>query len=90
MIYREESKQYEEPYILDSYDGRKTAYVIVKDRRGRKLLQPYSITVFKPAIELSDQVQAKPTAPAMEEASKTTDPQASTSNEASVVPSPET
>lgn len=67
-IYREESKKYKGPDILDSHEGRKTAYVIVKDGRGRDMLQPYSITVVKPEIPLSDQVPAnEPTVPVMED-----------------------
>lgn len=65
MVYHEESKQYEGPQILESYDGRKTAYVIVKDRGGRDLLQPYLIAVVKPALP-----ETKPSSnPAQKEAS---------------------
>lgn len=49
MVYREELSRYEGPFTLESYDGRKTAYVIVPDARGRDRIQPYSVTAVKPA-----------------------------------------
>jgi len=47
LVYREDSKKWEGPFIVHSYDGRKTVFVEIVDSSGRRRIAPFSVISVK-------------------------------------------
>lgn len=47
-VYREETKRFEGPYLVHSYDQRKTVYLQVPTSNGRLSIVPFYLSAVKP------------------------------------------